>query len=226
MRTSESVLTDAQIDYICGMLDGKELIQHDGYRTALAAHPDLTEDEYAERLKDRVREGNLSKLRASEIITALKKLPWKKRDHPQLSNPAFRMSWTPALKETGDGEHYPYLMKQGAKPVPRGSYAIPTGALGEGTFTNETNFYSVWIADEADEGGWRWTVRQYLSDERVKIPRAMQYRVLDVITRDPAHFASLYGLKIGKCGICSRKLTNDISRERGIGPVCAERWGW
>jgi len=28
------------------------------------------------------------------------------------------------------------------------------------------------------------------------------------------------------CGVCSRTLTNDVSIARGIGPVCAEKFGW
>ena len=35
-----------------------------------------------------------------------------------------------------------------------------------------------------------------------------------------------YGHEIGECGICGRQLTNDESRARGIGPVCAAKAGW
>lgn len=31
-----------------------------------------------------------------------------------------------------------------------------------------------------------------------------------------------YGQMIGKCGVCGRTLTDELSRERGIGPIC---WG-
>jgi hypothetical protein len=31
---------------------------------------------------------------------------------------------------------------------------------------------------------------------------------------------------VGRCGICGRRLTNPESRERGIGPDCAQRAGW
>ena len=28
------------------------------------------------------------------------------------------------------------------------------------------------------------------------------------------------------CGICSRTLLNDVSIARGIGPICAAKYGW
>jgi hypothetical protein len=30
-----------------------------------------------------------------------------------------------------------------------------------------------------------------------------------------------YGLELGHCGRCGRELTNEASREAGIGPICA-----
>jgi hypothetical protein len=32
-----------------------------------------------------------------------------------------------------------------------------------------------------------------------------------------------YGVELGTCGSCGRVLTNDLSREQGIGPVCAKK---
>jgi hypothetical protein len=83
-------------------------------------------------------------------------------------------------------------------------------------------FISVWMNRE----GTRWSVKRYESDTLVSMPRSQQYDILDRIAADPVGAAERYGLEIGKCGICHRTLTNDISRARGIGPVCAERWGW
>lgn len=34
-----------------------------------------------------------------------------------------------------------------------------------------------------------------------------------------------HGRRSGRCACCNRKLTAAISVERGIGPICAERWG-
>lgn len=38
--------------------------------------------------------------------------------------------------------------------------------------------------------------------------------------------AKAYGLHYQCCGVCGRTLTNKISRERGIGPYCAARYGF
>jgi len=43
---------------------------------------------------------------------------------------------------------------------------------------------------------------------------------------DPAAAAVAYGRKFGSCAICGRELTVTESIERGIGPICAERFGF
>jgi uncharacterized CHY-type Zn-finger protein len=43
---------------------------------------------------------------------------------------------------------------------------------------------------------------------------------------DPEAAAIAYGRREGKCSVCSRTLTNHESIDRGIGPICAERFGW
>lgn len=110
--------------------------------------------------------------------------------------------------------------------VPRGSYALENlyykGELLDHSLGNDVAFYSVWISKD----GSRWSVKRYSSDELVGLPRAQQYGILERIAQDPAAAAEKYGLLIGKCGICHRTLTNQESRERGIGPVCAEKHGW
>lgn len=46
------------------------------------------------------------------------------------------------------------------------------------------------------------------------------------IGRDPAAAAVAHGRRTGNCAICGRELTNAESVERGIGPICAENFGW
>jgi Family of unknown function (DUF6011) len=43
---------------------------------------------------------------------------------------------------------------------------------------------------------------------------------------DPAAAAKAYGLRTGTCSCCGRELTNPESRAAGIGPICAEKYGW
>lgn len=43
---------------------------------------------------------------------------------------------------------------------------------------------------------------------------------------DPMGEAVAHGKRTGSCAICARELTDPVSIERGIGPICAERFGW
>lgn len=43
---------------------------------------------------------------------------------------------------------------------------------------------------------------------------------------NPEAAAVRYGRMTGQCGCCGRELTNKESVARGIGPICAERFGW
>jgi hypothetical protein len=45
------------------------------------------------------------------------------------------------------------------------------------------------------------------------------------IAENPMEAAVRYGQKTGKCSCCGRKLTNKVSIEMGIGPICAGTWG-
>jgi len=42
----------------------------------------------------------------------------------------------------------------------------------------------------------------------------------------PSAAATAYGQRTGQCSCCGRKLTNQESIDRAIGPICAEKWGW
>lgn len=46
------------------------------------------------------------------------------------------------------------------------------------------------------------------------------------VASDPHNEAVAYGKRTGECCICSRTLTNHASIDAGIGPICAERFGW
>jgi hypothetical protein len=50
-------------------------------------------------------------------------------------------------------------------------------------------------------------------------------RIVAVAT-DPKQAAIAYGQKFGSCAVCGRALTDSDSVDRGIGPICAEKYGW
>jgi Family of unknown function (DUF6011) len=46
------------------------------------------------------------------------------------------------------------------------------------------------------------------------------------VARDPLAAAVKHGHETGLCAICSRPLSDPESVTRGIGPICAKRFGW
>jgi len=45
------------------------------------------------------------------------------------------------------------------------------------------------------------------------------------IVSHPESAAKIYGQRFGKCSICARELTNQLSIDSGIGPICADKMG-
>lgn len=46
------------------------------------------------------------------------------------------------------------------------------------------------------------------------------------VASDPHNAAKAYGMKTGSCSCCGRELTNGLSVELGIGPICRDKYGW
>lgn len=53
-----------------------------------------------------------------------------------------------------------------------------------------------------------------------------QLEEIKQIAADPKAAAIAYGKEWGTCCICSRTLTDPESVKAGIGPICAQRFGW
>jgi len=49
---------------------------------------------------------------------------------------------------------------------------------------------------------------------------------ITAVSSDPKQAAVAYGMKFGACSVCGRQLTDSDSVARGIGPVCAENYGF
>ncbi|AGU91959.1 hypothetical protein ADAWI_41 [Mycobacterium phage Adawi] len=106
--------------------------------------------------------------------------------------------------------------------VPAGRYAIDTQVHA----VNGTAFYKV---DRPETGRWAGYVfvKQIIGSDEQKLSMKQGRAILVRIAAVGAEAASArYGHEIGECGICGRQLTNDESRARGIGPVCAAKAGW
>lgn len=106
--------------------------------------------------------------------------------------------------------------------VPAGRYAVET----EEGAVNTLAFYKV---DRPTEGRWAGYVfvKHLVSDAEERMSWAASKAILAKIAEaGPEAASARYSHEIGKCGVCNRTLTNDESRARGIGPVCAENAGW
>lgn len=94
--------------------------------------------------------------------------------------------------------------------------------------TNLTAFW--WIVPNEGPHGTRYFIRQVIGGQgavRVRMsPEAMISIARKIIDADPKEAMLRFGREIGECGHCGRTLTNDDSRARGIGPVCARGKGW
>ena len=104
-----------------------------------------------------------------------------------------------------------------ARSVPAGRYAVDVdGKLG---------FFKV---DCPDSGRWAGYVfvKQFASDTEYPVRGARRQVILDAIAVNPQAASLRYGQEIGACGVCGRTLTDEDSRARGIGPICADKMGW
>jgi hypothetical protein len=103
--------------------------------------------------------------------------------------------------------------------VPAGRYAV-TGNDGQTVFVK---------VDRPTEGQWagRIFVKIQAGDEMIRTSRPAADALLGKIAAAGVQEAMLrYGREIGSCGHCGRTLTNEESREAGIGPVCRGKMGW
>jgi hypothetical protein len=84
------------------------------------------------------------------------------------------------------------------------------------------NFGSIYVTEEGIYLGKVFKgkflkVRECNEDQETRIVEACI---------DPKASAIAYGKKYGSCSTCGRELTNGKSIELGIGPICADKYGW
>jgi len=61
---------------------------------------------------------------------------------------------------------------------------------------------------------------------RVRECGAVQEAEIVAVASDPKEAAIAFGRRTGRCSCCGRELTNHASIDLGIGPICAEKYGW
>lgn len=101
--------------------------------------------------------------------------------------------------------------------VPRGRYAVEND-------DGELRFYQVWRPKNDDN-----VFRVYVlhgPDQSALFPKTAHAVMQKIYNEGVRECAIRYGNEIGACSNCGRRLTNRISRELGIGPICGGRmWG-
>jgi len=110
-------------------------------------------------------------------------------------------------------------LKEPLPDVPAGYYAID--------HKDTLMFYRVTRPTEGKWIGWCFVDVQASAEfypiKNLDEKRAILQAILD---SPPRAAAERYGQEIGNCGICGRTLTNQESREVGIGPICRARAEW
>jgi hypothetical protein len=113
----------------------------------------------------------------------------------------------------------PKLKAQTLPDVAAGRYAV-TGDNGQTLFLK---------VDRPAEGPYagQTFVRLQVSDEYRNVGNAARTTLLNkILAAGPKDAMLRYGRELGSCGHCGRTLTNEESREAGIGPVCRGKMGW
>jgi hypothetical protein len=151
-------------------------------------------EEWLRNIKRIVEENKLTVPKASQIITDLKKMPYKR-------------TVKGASASTGFGE------------VPAGYYALPVVKQEPGG--NDLVFYRVKKHKDDPNRGW---VHRVLGPDEGEVPSAQVLPILNRIKKyGLGKSATLYGKTIGKCSQCNRRLTKRLSRELSMGAICGGR---
>jgi len=194
-----ALATPKQISFI------QSLVQRTGF-TFSADGTDLTSPEELARMGRR---------QASQLIDALLVLP----EAPKPQGPQVPVKGSTARDGRSAEQGMDLSGLQG------GRYAATVGEV--------TKFFRVDVVREGRWAGWVFVKIQASDDlyPQGKQAPGASYRgssqdYLAAILADEQAAFALYGQELGTCGVCGRTLTDEDSRARGIGPICAEKLGY
>lgn len=209
-------ITQSQYMFIIDLLHERDILKHEPFECCVRIKFDGDITAAREFIILEVYKSN--RQRASEIIKTLLSLPRAEADGPQPGRSRITVDYREVEVDGGKTRRIGYLT-DGEVKLPAGNYALDTSGPGE-SFANDTTFFKVWIGSR-----YGWKVMMYRSDDEIELERGFQVRIARMLLADPTDAAARYGREKCRCSICNRKLTKDISRTRGIGPVCADKWG-
>jgi hypothetical protein len=155
------------------------------------------------RLAELIEKGELSKQMASQVINYLRERPFK---------PKVKGERQP---DAAPGSETRRRVTPDATDLPTGRYAIENAA-------GELRFYRVWRGTRNPN-----YIKLYLlhGPDETEVPYGPgALSIINQIATDAREAALRYGREIGCCSNCGKRLTNRLSRELSIGPVCGGRW--
>jgi hypothetical protein len=116
----------------------------------------------------------------------------------------------------------PHLFKRNGRT--EGSFAIKE-PVRPGVPGHVVKFYEINTGKARGIAAGRVFVSACASDDRhlVRNPATLAW-VLTEILKDPRAARELYASELGHCYVCHKELTDEESRARGIGPVCAGKY--
>lgn len=174
--------TDPQKRYIIALIEGREVPKA-----------------WLERIKEYESQPHgILKGTASDIIVALKKLPYKQDKRAVAGD---RTKNNPSHED-----------------VPAGRYAIQTG-----DDENDLTFYRVKRPYKNRPEVFFIDIIAGPNSHPQTFGRAQKI-LKDIYRLGAGDAAILYGQRIGRCSVCHTQITNRVSRELGIGPVCGGRF--
>lgn len=155
--------------------------------------------------------------------------PWPCAERPEWDG---SLPPVPTGKRAANGTDGRYLSKKARKEL-EGSHpyeqALLCGhadgyyAIADPSHNNDLCFYRVVRSEESAKG---ICLQKIVSNRKERLSREEAVRVvalLDALQPDATEAMQRYGREIGHCGHCHRKLTDEISRKHGFGPVCRHR---
>lgn len=167
------------------------LVKHDDYSL-----------EFAGRVLDALDSHSMPRQKASEVIDWLLKKPVRVADVVISADSAV------ATSTAHDGTSKIL--------VPAGHYAVEN-EIG----TNDLDFFRVDIPTTGKYADITFVKRVVGGHPDYRVKGADARRVLERIVAAGIDAAAVrYGVEIGRCYVCNRTLTDDLSRSLGIGPHC------
>lgn len=107
------------------------------------------------------------------------------------------------------------------KAAPKASRAFPLGIIPGHYVVPDPDDLGHMLFRRIDTKGLAWIIAGPNQH-----PCPATDKALPLIAQDPMFAAAHYGQIIGRCGRCHTRLTDDVSRSVGLGPICRGKGDW